>query len=105
MHIPFPLLITLASLAATITSSGTPANNEDIKSLTARAINPIPHPQGLNPCGTFSPGDDMGLCGAWYTAMYSITPISKTTMMTATATVTVDASKKMKTLTGTRERN
>ncbi|KAL8806484.1 MAG: hypothetical protein Q9200_005011 [Gallowayella weberi] len=74
-------------------------NYERPKDRKAHVANPLPNENGINPegenpmgtapCGTYATTATDGPCGAWLTAMYSITPIESTTTFTTIKTMTV----------------
>ncbi|KAI4192538.1 MAG: hypothetical protein LQ346_004250 [Caloplaca aetnensis] len=56
-----------------------------------RDIDPVPNPEGTNPCGTYAETATDGPCGNWYMSMHStkaFTTPTPTSTATSTATAT-----------------
>ncbi|KAI4098022.1 MAG: hypothetical protein L6R37_006717 [Teloschistes peruensis] len=103
MHIRLPITIALTwALTALSNPSQTPQeaagavfqleNLHDALEARGRIpINPLPHPEGTAPCGTYLPEATDGPCGAWWLAAhpgYHRTTTTEIMVATVTATLT-----------------
>ncbi|KAI4169280.1 MAG: hypothetical protein LQ348_007308 [Seirophora lacunosa] len=105
MYIP-PLPILIALLLSRSRSNASPLSlslsltdteekhAKDVVVKVVTAMNPLPHPEGTQPCGTYAATATDGPCGAWWMSLHSES-------VWATVTVTEAAEVDVVTVTGT----
>ncbi|KAI4116779.1 MAG: hypothetical protein LQ345_002848 [Seirophora villosa] len=97
---PLPILIALLlsrrnSKASPLSLSLSEENHaKDVVVKVVTAVNPLPHPEGTQPCGTYAATATDGPCGAWWMSLHSES-------VWATVTVTEAAVVGVVTVTGT----